>query len=348
MGDAIVVLDLRQELPHEPIGQIFRHEGRQKSWWSTCLVVSQTLRDSWDAGTAGPGAMTEKTGPQPSSAMAGSLPRPCSVARHLHLNGRPRADAAPLHQRKARHAVPLAVHRSDTVRPSWKPTDGPLVMNKLYYYRNAEYGLKTLREQRLRVSRIMELNDPFELLAPSLKDPTKRRVVQDFKKNRDRTTGILCFSKDWNSPVMWAHYAERHTGVCLGFDVAKSSSSGETLLAPVKHVKHRLSWPRERGVEFVDRMFLTKFNHWSYEHECRMLSKLKDCEERDGHYFKPFSDDLLLREVYIGAKSGIHPLACIIHEGPDSTAKGRDRRRNGSRTSSPASGAGVEQPTGGA
>ncbi len=37
-----------------------------------------------------------------------------------------------------------------------------------------------------------------------------------------------------------------------------------------------------------------------------------------------------------------HPvLACIIHEGPDSTAKGRDRRRNGSRTSPPASGAGV-------
>ena len=34
-------------------------------------------------------------------------------------------------------------------------------------------------------------------------------------------------------------------------------------------------------------------------------------------------------------------LACIIHEGPDSTAKGRDRRRNGSRTSLPASGAGV-------
>ena len=35
------------------------------------------------------------------------------------------------------------------------------------------------------------------------------------------------------------------------------------------------------------------------------------------------------------------PLACIIHEGPDSTAKGRDRRRNGSRTSPPASAAGV-------
>ncbi len=42
-----------------------------------------------------------------------------------------------------------------------------------------------------------------------------------------------------------------------------------------------------------------------------------------------------------GVGIGFSTLACIIHEGPDSTAKGRDRRRNGSRTSPPASGAGV-------
>ena len=52
--------------------------------------------------------------------------------------------------------------------------------------------------------------------------------------------------------------------------------------------------------------------------------------------------------VPVGGCSGpLGGLACIIHENPDSTAKGRDRRRNGSRTSSSASGAGVEQPTGG-
>ena len=180
-------------------------------------------------------------------------------------------------------------------------------MNRLYCYRNAEYGLKTLRDQSLRISRIKELNDPFELLAPSLTDQARRRAVKFFKEDQNRTTGILCFSKDWNSPVMWAHYAERHKGVCLGFDVAKSSSSGETLLAPVSYVKHRLSWPRERGEEFLDRILLTKFDHWSYEHECRMLLKLEDCEERDGDYFKRFSDGLLLREVYIGVKSEIRP-----------------------------------------
>ena len=36
-----------------------------------------------------------------------------------------------------------------------------------------------------------------------------------------------------------------------------------------------------------------------------MLVELDDCEECDGQYFKPFSDDLVLREVYIGAKSSI-------------------------------------------
>ena len=55
------------------------------------------------------------------------------------------------------------------------------------------------------------------------------------------------------------------------------------------------------------------------------------------------------REVELNSRLGTPEMAgfavstktCIIHEGPDSTAKGRDRRRNGSRTSPPASGAGV-------
>ena len=41
-------------------------------------------------------------------------------------------------------------------------------------------------------------------------------------------------------------------------------------------------------------------------------------------------------------------LTCIIHEGPDSTAKGRDRRRNGSRHRRLQAEPGFEQPTGGA
>ena len=61
-----------------------------------------------------------------------------------------------------------------------------------------------------------------------------------------------------------------------------------------------------------------------------------------------YQDDALIAlagELYARSEGktegGLNKLTCIIHEGPDSTAKGRDRRRNGSRTSLPASGAGV-------
>ena len=102
---------------------------------------------------------------------------------------------------------------------------------------------------------------------------------------------------------MWAHYGDRYRGFCLGFDVPKSPSTTETRLAQVKYVEQRLSWPRERGLEFLDRIFVTKFSHWSYEREWRLLIALDDCEKRDGQYFRPFSRDLVLRDVYIGARS---------------------------------------------
>ena len=107
---------------------------------------------------------------------------------------------------------------------------------------------------------------------------------------------------------MWAHYGDRYRGFCLGFDVPKRPLTTDTRLAQVKYVEHRLSWPRERGPEFLDRIFVTKFSHWSYEREWRLLMALDDCEKRDGHYYRPFSGDLVLREVYIGANSSYFPV----------------------------------------
>jgi hypothetical protein len=31
--------------------------------------------------------------------------------------------------------------------------------------------------------------------------------------------GVLCLGASWSSPVMWAHCADKHFGVALGFDV---------------------------------------------------------------------------------------------------------------------------------
>jgi len=46
--------------------------------------------------------------------------------------------------------------------------------------------------------------------------------------------GLLRFSRDWHNPVLWSHYASRHTGLCLGFDVP------DDCLGPVSYSRKRL------------------------------------------------------------------------------------------------------------
>jgi len=38
-------------------------------------------------------------------------------------------------------------------------------------------------------------------------------------------SSVACFSKDYNSFLMWSHYASGHTGVCLEFDVTEESEN---------------------------------------------------------------------------------------------------------------------------
>ena len=72
---------------------------------------------------------------------------------------------------------------------------------------------------RVKLSKISELNDPFELRPYDLTDP---RIRQAFLTTRDEIgaeRGLACFSSAWSNPVIWAHYSDNHKGLCLGFEV---------------------------------------------------------------------------------------------------------------------------------
>ena len=91
---------------------------------------------------------------------------------------------------------------------------------RVYHFLKADHGLHDLRHRRLRISRIIELNDPFEFLGIDLSDRTFRQALEETKRQLSDTKGLLCFSKTWRNPVLWGNYADKHRGLCLpGFPI---------------------------------------------------------------------------------------------------------------------------------
>jgi Protein of unknown function (DUF2971) len=128
-----------------------------------------------------------------------------------------------------------------------------------------------------------------------------------FQKNKDdlsKKYGLICFSSKWDNPVMWSHYADRHKGVCVGFDVPDDQ------LFKVQYRRERLAaFPvmgegtQEQKMEFMKAFLATKFAHWRYESEYRLFTTL---EEPEGTlYFSKFSETFRPQTVIVGACSAL-------------------------------------------
>ncbi len=175
----------------------------------------------------------------------------------------------------------------------------------VYHFLNEQFGLKDIRERRLKLSEISQLNDPFDFLSVAAPNRSARSFVRSWRREMAKSFGLLCFSRNWQSPLQWAHYADRHRGVCLGFEVSTED------VRQVRYVRSRPAWPstpvpwpdgeKER---IVDELLYCKFIHWSYEDECRLFTTRMN-PDSDGHSYVPFSDRLELKRVLVGSDSTI-------------------------------------------
>ena len=177
---------------------------------------------------------------------------------------------------------------------------------RVHYLTGSQYALSNIALRRIKVSRFSDLNDPFELLAVDLSDRQHRAAFRATKEELNNDRGLICFSKSWSNPLLWGHYAERHTGICLSFDVP------DKLLAEVFYAESpmRISVDpktnRPRLTERVmNRLLRTKFSDWKYEDEMRLFVGLDHETVESGCYFCSFSDDLVLREVVLGPRCEI-------------------------------------------
>lgn len=175
---------------------------------------------------------------------------------------------------------------------------------RLYHFLNSEYGLLNIRHRRLKIARISELNDPFEFLGPATKSASLRRRYQQLKDGLNDYMGLVCFSRNWNNPVQWGHYADRHRGLCLGFEVSakahRVSYVAERLLAQPSALKSE----GPKAEAHVTEILTTKFEHWSYEDEYRLFPQLGK-PDPNGLYFLEFDHQVELREVIVGHRSTV-------------------------------------------
>lgn len=175
---------------------------------------------------------------------------------------------------------------------------------RLYHFINLENGIENLKNKRLRVSANCELNDPFEFnnidIYKSKNDDIELRCK--FLKtlidiHLRPIFGIICFSKDWHNSTMWSHYADKHKGLCLGFDI------DEDLALRVNYTSRRIPLDKNDTIKSVIHKMIThKYSNWSYEKEYRCVAYYSAEHMIKYIQFSKFNEKVKLKEVFIGSK----------------------------------------------
>lgn len=180
---------------------------------------------------------------------------------------------------------------------------------RVYHFLKAQYGLEGIKDRRLKISRFTDLNDPFEWAAPASSERKPRQAFEKMKAEMSKSKGLICLSKSWQNPLLWSHYADRHRGLCLGFDVPNVPKD---LFYDVIYQSSRSAcdWQmfandRSYRLSILEKVMRTKFSHWKYEQEVRVHISLDHTLAENGKYFFNFSDGITLAEVIVGSLSDV-------------------------------------------
>ena len=165
--------------------------------------------------------------------------------------------------------------------------DPPLLPPRLYRYRKVsslnlvERELDAIANDYLWCCHYKELNDQMEGVygvSPWLaRQPSANRLSSEIL-NQKRSVGICCFSDTYENELMWVHYAENYSGICVAYS-AKRLNAGLGDHVHVVRVAYggippRIGEADVRSPDEAARKILShKKSSWSYEREWRLLTE---------------------------------------------------------------------------
>ena len=177
----------------------------------------------------------------------------------------------------------------------------------LYKYASIESAIKILTSSTLLYQTPNNFNDPFdmhmglldlrkaaidlfwsrahskytpsqiEVLKEKITDDDCMRLAEDAMHGQREKIGVLCLSKTNRSTLMWSHYAQNHTGVCLGFRIANNFPLKGITAFEVNYASsvNPRQFTFDNEIEnLVDYTYwiCTKSHVWGYEDEVRVIS----------------------------------------------------------------------------
>ena len=164
--------------------------------------------------------------------------------------------------------------------------------NVFYTYSNLGY-LNDLVSGQLWFSPTREYNDIFEdTIFVQGEDKARKATIRKVHSWLDSRV-VRCFTPIATNSLMWAHYADSHRGVCVGFH------RNSIYRAPQKNIETRsisaVRYCSSSPMPFVSReptkteidlmamnVLLTKSNDWAYEQEFRAFTKNQALAEHGG------------------------------------------------------------------
>ncbi|MBY5582544.1 DUF2971 domain-containing protein [Rhizobium leguminosarum] len=169
---------------------------------------------------------------------------------------------------------------------------------RLYHFTSSAHALSNIENQRIKIAEIKDLNDPFDLRAPKLKSAKHRTKWSEWREEVGRKFGMVCFAPHWRNVTMWSHYADKHRGICLGFDVADS----KVRRVDYDQKRPELDLSKPLALADLDPIMYRKSTDWEYEEEYRLWAELNHPVAIGNRqlYFEPFGDELKLAEVIVG------------------------------------------------
>ena len=150
----------------------------------------------------------------------------------------------------------------------------------IYSNKDLERCIEIVKDFRIFLPNISQLNDPMEsgsaYIQPTYAGATIYSTVERAcpeVQSAQKKFRILSLSEQWDSPQMWAHYANNYNGFCFVFNTDSAFKD----VQPVIYTNNRFI-AHDPGVDELDQYvhdsLLFKQKDWANEYEWRIIRKL--------------------------------------------------------------------------